>query len=1337
MRKLKLLLAACALFGVSAAWAQSDVTATYITNPSFESDGSKTASNGALTMTGWTQSDPTSSFNNTGCYDASTSIPTQGTVSVTPSDGTYFLYFRKGWAQNAYTFTSTAATLPAGAYTLSVDYKMVEGYDDKQNNTSYVGIAAMNGETPLGSKTGNTKTNVSGSNAYTYLNTAEWSTVTATFTIEESTSTTFVITLNAGGQRRTDFVIDNVKLFKEAFIDPTAITLEDISMIPTAKKTLTVAYTPVDANHNKAITWESSNPGVATVSDGVVTAVSVGAATITATTANGKSTTCEVTVNEAPLANGEYYILNVSKGKYLGGANDYGTRASVIDHGIIFTATLTNGAYTLDSHTYNGNDKHFLNGTYMDSNSTLFYISALGGNKFSLSTAEGSAFLTANDDNTVVANTADNASSELAQWQFVTKEELVATLATATSASPVDATFYIADQNFSRGYYPAGNGTSSWSVTASNKTLKGGAQTNMCAETYQNGGGTIYQTLTVPNGRYGVKCQGFYRQDSGSTPSYLYANGEKQELSVFNANSEGTDAGMNGASASFSAGHYQSTELIVNVTDGSLTVGIEGQGGNWTCFDNFELYYYGPTIGGEAEALPAGDMTAKKWYYFDIAIDDDYDLTLTTLSDIVYTTDATILVEDDATVTANFAKVSELPLTAGRYYVKSSSAQTLKVDAHSFTYEVGAATLSAANGAYTQNQVLTVTFPAATTNEPGVEPALVASSTATVNGNTVDLVTTTNGFTIDLGALTPATDYVVAIPADVYGYAGNSTNAAINLTLHTPAVFDGTYYMYNTDTKNYLSRGEKWGTQAILDNFGLAVFITTDADNKTLVKFFDGLQYLGDDGFCYTDCDGDRTRSFNVTKVSGGYKFLNTNNSKYLAVFENQAVGDAVEGDNLQGTSNVWSLETTGEHVANYTVCADAQAATATSHVPALSSITKKAALEAELAANYQATPITITGAKAEKFQQYSTTASASVANTYYSETVSELKPGLYKLTVDAYQRAAKNDWVAAADGARGVIYLYANNVKTQLKSVMEYGAPSAYSGDFEYEGKHYPDTESAGYDALATNNYVNEVFVYVAADEGKETGTLEIGIKNPTRLNDVGTWAVYNNWTLTRYDQKVNISETADYAPATVNNAYVTLTRTFSTENWNTFVVPFDIDNETLTAKLGTVEVAEYSESSADADNATVTFTKMETPAITANVPVLLKTSLAPASVTFESVQVKTDDAKVAGTNFDFVGSYAASTTIAAGDYFFNSNKLYKSTGKGSTIKGTRAYIKAKSEGARITNFVIDGEETTGIMNVEQGTVSLGKVYNMQGQQVKNAQKGIFIQNGKKVVIK
>lgn len=213
---------------------------------------------------------------------------------------------------------------------------------------------------------------------------------------------------------------------------------------------------------------------------------------------------------------------------------------------------------------------------------------------------------------------------------------------------------------------------------------------------------------------------------------------------------------------------------------------------------------------------------------------------------------------------------------------------------------------------------------------------------------------------------------------------------------------------------------------------------------------------------------------------------------------------------------------------------------------------------------------------------------------------------------------------------------------------------------------------------------------------------------------------------------EEITINEGANYTPAETY-ANVTLTRTIKAGTWNTFVVPFDITNDELEAAFGDdVAVAEFSENSDDANAVTINFDMMDTPAITANKPVLLKGN-AGTSFTFNGKLIKVGDAKVAGKNVDFVGTYAASTTVKAGDYFISANKLYKSEGS-TTLKGTRAYIDAKN--AAEVKLFIDGIET-GISEINGTAVESGAIYNLAGQRVSNAQKGIYIVNGKKVIIK
>ena len=71
-----------------------------------------------------------------------------------------------------------------------------------------------------------------------------------------------------------------------------------LNLNPGKEGTLTATITPDNAT-NQNVTWKSSDTKVATVDNGLVTAVAEGTATITVTTADGgKTATCEVTVTQ-------------------------------------------------------------------------------------------------------------------------------------------------------------------------------------------------------------------------------------------------------------------------------------------------------------------------------------------------------------------------------------------------------------------------------------------------------------------------------------------------------------------------------------------------------------------------------------------------------------------------------------------------------------------------------------------------------------------------------------------------------------------------------------------------------------------------------------------------------------------------------------------------------------------------------------------------------------------------------------------------------------------------------------------------------------------------------
>lgn len=92
--------------------------------------------------------------------------------------------------------------------------------------------------------------------------------------------------------------------------DPASITLDVYEKSIGAGKYFTLKATVEPAEADQKITWTSSNPEIAKVnSKGRVTGVSLGTATITATTVNGISAECEVEVLFTDVANpGKFYF---------------------------------------------------------------------------------------------------------------------------------------------------------------------------------------------------------------------------------------------------------------------------------------------------------------------------------------------------------------------------------------------------------------------------------------------------------------------------------------------------------------------------------------------------------------------------------------------------------------------------------------------------------------------------------------------------------------------------------------------------------------------------------------------------------------------------------------------------------------------------------------------------------------------------------------------------------------------------------------------------------------------------------------------------------------------
>ena len=336
----------------------------------------------------------------------------------------------------------------------------------------------------------------------------------------------------------------------------------------------------------------------------------------------------------ADFADGKYFIANYGAAmetdySVWAAGNSWGTQASLVKHpAYVILHKTGEGTYHMETQVSNGSNKYYFNddnngNLYMDNgNPTTLTITRMKepiGYADDAETTPVYGYKIANgekfygwDGSTSVLKSDVDKESDNAVWIISSEEEVLASLAEATEDEPADATFLLLDPDFGRN----NRNKSAW--TGSDFSV-GGDNANMNAEKWGGNSQTfdISQTVDVPNGKYKITWNGFYRyNNTGDNTndvaaaahadgtevinSFVYINGKDYALTSIADETAVAEFGkmpfsQADASAAFAKGLY-SQEAEVIVTDGKLTVGIkktEHPGTDWTVWDNFELTYYG------------------------------------------------------------------------------------------------------------------------------------------------------------------------------------------------------------------------------------------------------------------------------------------------------------------------------------------------------------------------------------------------------------------------------------------------------------------------------------------------------------------------------------------------------------------------------------------------------------------------------------------------------------------------------------------------------------------------------------------------------------------------
>ena len=225
-------------------------------------------------------------------------------------------------------------------------------------------------------------------------------------------------------------------------------------------------------------------------------------------------------------------------------------------------------------------------------------------------------------------------------------------------------------------------------------------------------------------------------------------------------------------------------------------------------------------------------------------------------------------------------------------------------------------------------------------------------------------------------------------------------------------------------------------------------------------------------------------------------------------------------------------------------------------------------------------------------------------------------------------------------------------------------------------------------------------------------------------------------------------LNETSTTAPTAAASANVRVNRVIKGGEWSSICLPFDMTAEQVTAAFGNdVLLADFTgyDVTKDGDDVTgITVNFANATSITNNHPYLIKVASTVSSFVADGVAVvEGTPTYTPATGKSFIGTYVAETTVPNNGLFLYNNKFYYSTGK-TKMKAFRAYfnfadvLADKSVAGAPICMSFDGQGTTAIGEVRSLTEEVrGEIYDLNGRRVETPSKGIYILNGKKVVIK
>lgn len=334
------------------------------------------------------------------------------------------------------------------------------------------------------------------------------------------------------------------------------------------------------------------------------------------------------------------------------------------------------------------------------------------------------------------------------------------------------------------------------------------------------------------------------------------------------------------------------------------------------------------------------------------------------------------------------------------------------------------------------------------------------------------------------------------------------------------------------------------------------------------------------------------------------------------------------------------------------------------------------------------------------------------------------------------------------------VTLAYNTTVTKSVSSVDLGGGTLVLLEDLDGDASQSADVRASNCSASTTYTSASNLpagkytFIVKAVNKGRNS-SVKVGETTVFTINDV--WPSNNSWTdktftdvIVPADGKLTLVKSPSASACdpydiliAIRTGKAIVSGTITPAGWSTFASSYPLDLSTLTATSGATA---YYASAADGNTVTLTSTTATVPAgeglmIKGTAGETFTIGVAAGGTAINGNLLKAGD-----------GTEVAASTAGAYHYVFGYKKPddvvteygFYNLADPTIVPAGKAYLEtALVAGARSLCIVFD-DETTGIENFTPALPEgEGAVYNLRGQRVAQPTKGLYIVNGKKVIIK